>query len=472
MRVCLVCEGGYPYVAGGVSGWIQTLCRNTPDVEYVIWSVATTREEMSQYQYTLPDNVKDVVTVYMGDISWSEKYKSIRISDREKKVLRRLISEDSESFPWTSILDFFKKNRKKALDVLMSKGFYEICAEEYQKTASTEGFREYVWNMREMYYSLLNPLSGDIPQADIYHALSTGYAGVLASAASYVEKKPMILTEHGIYAREREEEIIHAEWLSAGLKELWIQFFKKLALITYSQASLVTCLFEQEKALQKELGCPESKIQIIPKGVDVAEYKNLKSKDLLKKDVFHIGSITRIIPSKDVKTMLFAFERVLQEMPDVCLWIMGDCDEDPLYYKECLEVIEALKISNVTFLGKVDIREYLPEMDLLLSTGINVGQPTAMLEGMAAGKAHVSTNVGDCKGLLEGKVGDNFGKAGAIVPIMDTKAVAETILQCVKEENVRKEMGLVGQKRVAAYYRKEFFLNRYKSIYELYGGKE
>ena len=208
MRVCLVCEGSYPYVTNEVSEWVQMLCGNIPDVEFVIWSVATTKEEMSEYKYALSENVKDVVTVYLGEEDFRNNYKKIRISEREKKVLRRFVSEEGESVSWASILEFFKKNRKKAADVLMSKGFYEICLEEYNKTASTEGFRQYLWSFRKLYFSLLNSLSGEIPKADLYHSLSTGYAGVLASAASYVEKKPLILTEHSVYAREYEEDII------------------------------------------------------------------------------------------------------------------------------------------------------------------------------------------------------------------------------------------------------------------------
>ena len=48
MRGCLICEGSYPYVAGGVSSWVQMLCSAFSDVEFVIWSIATTREEMSE----------------------------------------------------------------------------------------------------------------------------------------------------------------------------------------------------------------------------------------------------------------------------------------------------------------------------------------------------------------------------------------------------------------------------------------
>ena len=54
MRVCLICEGSYPYIPGGVSSWVQMLCSQFQDVEFVVWAIATTREEMPEYRCRLP----------------------------------------------------------------------------------------------------------------------------------------------------------------------------------------------------------------------------------------------------------------------------------------------------------------------------------------------------------------------------------------------------------------------------------
>ena len=294
----------------------------------------------------------------------------------------------------------------------------------------------------------------------------------MASAASYVEKKPLILTEHGIYTREREEDIVRASWINNDFKELWIKFFKKLALITYNQAALVTSLFEKNKALQVELGCPEAKIQIVPNGVDVESFEKLENRNLLEKDAFHIGAPMQVVPEADVKTLIFAFEQVLEKVPNAHLWIMGDYEKDSTYYMECLKLLEVLKISNVTFLGNVERKHFLPEMNLLVLSGINEEQSLSMLSGMAAGKTFICTNVGDCRGLLEGKVGETLGQAGFVVPVMDSKTLADTIVQCANEPEGLQKMGEIAQKRVAAYYRREDFLNRYKSIYGLYGGNK
>ena len=58
---------------------------------------------------------------------------------------------------------------------------------------------------------LLQILSADIPEADIYHTIATGYAGMLARLGGYLYNVPYMITEHGIYTREREEELIGFE---------------------------------------------------------------------------------------------------------------------------------------------------------------------------------------------------------------------------------------------------------------------
>ena len=56
-------------------------------------------------------------------------------------------------------------------------------------------------------------LSCPPPEADVYHSISTGYGGILATLGSLTYDKPLFLTEHGIYTREREEELLRAKWV-------------------------------------------------------------------------------------------------------------------------------------------------------------------------------------------------------------------------------------------------------------------
>ncbi len=470
MRICIICEGCYPYVPGGVSSWIQMLCNHFSDIEFVIWAIATNKKEMSEYKYKVPDNVKEISTIYLGEEQFSHKYKKVSLSIDEKETLKNLVVGVASKIHWEKTLIFMKRHRKYLTDVLMSEAFYEICLEEYERQQSKKIFQHFLWNIRGMYFPLMHILSEDIPKADMYHCVSTGYAGILGSCASYVTKKPLLISEHGIYTREREEDIIRSNWVEGDFKELWIEFFKKLSYIAYNQAANVTSLFEVNKMLQIELGCPEEKICIIPNGINPEDFLNLKSYNRLDINKFNIAAVLRVVPIKDVKTMILAFDIVKERVPEAKLYLMGNREENPEYYEECRKMIEDLNIDDIEFLGQVNVKEYLPEINLLLLSSISEGQPLAILEAMAAGIPVVATNVGDCKGLLEGEEGDNLGRAGIITPVMSSEAMAEAIIYCIRHPKERKRMSLVGQKRVETYYRKDAFLKEYSKMYEKLGG--
>ena len=413
--------------------------------------------------------MKEVRTIYLGEDSFETKYKKIHLKKSEREVLRTLVAGGEKEIDWQRTLAFIGRYRKHLVDLLMGEDFYRICLDSYRMSNQSQVFFEYLWNIRAMYFPFMKTLTGEPVEADVYHALSTGYAGILGSVASYVKGKPFLLSEHGIYTREREEDIIRMEQVEGEFKELWIDFFKKISRISYQQAKVVTSLFYVNKTLQVELGCPEEKIRVIPNGVAVEDYEHLVSKNKLEKTLLTIAAVLRVVPIKDVKTMLLAYQYVKEQLPNTQLAVLGGYEENPEYYEECLELIHSLKIEDVTFFGQVNIKDYLPDIDLLLLSSISEGQPLAMLEGMAAGIPFVSTNVGDCKGLLEGNPGDTLGKAGIIVPVMDSKEMAEAILTLANNPTLRKEMGSIGKKRVKNYYQKESFLRQYDALYqELY----
>src|SRR5690606_38843037 len=126
-------------------------------------------------------------------------------------------------------------------------------------------------------------LNASLPAARLYHSVSTGYAGLLAAIASRRTGRPMLLTEHGIYGRERELELARASWISepavdprlpaqeaSPLRRLWSRFFKKLSQIAYHQAQSIVTLSEVNRVKQLADGAAESRTSIIANGVDVS----------------------------------------------------------------------------------------------------------------------------------------------------------------------------------------------------------
>ncbi|WP_224654492.1 DUF3492 domain-containing protein, partial [Escherichia coli] len=80
-----------------------------------------------------------------------------------------------------------------------------------------------------------------------------------------------LLTEHGIYYREREEEIIKADWVKGEFKDLLILYFYTLSIAIYDAADEVITLFHRNMEIEVEMGCAEEKISIIPNGVEIED---------------------------------------------------------------------------------------------------------------------------------------------------------------------------------------------------------
>ena len=89
-----------------------------------------------------------------------------------------------------------------------------------------------------------------------------------------------------------------------------------------------------------------------------------------------------------------------------------------LYAQECYELVKQLKLENIIFTGRVDIVKYMEKLDFTILTSISEGQPLSVLESFAARRPCVTTDVGCCRELLEGKEEDVYGKAGYYVAPM------------------------------------------------------
>jgi polysaccharide biosynthesis protein PelF len=152
---------------------------------------------------------------------------------------------------------------------------------------------------------------------------------------------------------------------------------------------------------------------------------------------------------------------------------MGPYDEDPDYYRECVELAETLDVRDLTFTGSVDVKARIGKLDVVVLTSISEGQPLAVLEAMAAAKPVVATDVGSCRELLYGSAADGVeGRAGLVVPVLDDKEIARAIITLCKSESLRREMGENGRRRVLSAYTHDQFISRYESLYASLGKGE
>ena len=60
--VCLVLEGTYPYVSGGVSTWVHQIMGMFPDLNFAIFYLGAQKDPNCQMKYELPPNLVAMTT--------------------------------------------------------------------------------------------------------------------------------------------------------------------------------------------------------------------------------------------------------------------------------------------------------------------------------------------------------------------------------------------------------------------------
>lgn len=467
MRVCMVVEGCYPYVAGGVSSWAHGLIQSFPKVEFVLQTIISSREQSGKFIYELPENVTEVHELYLQDVDWDRNKKGWqkrRLSGREFAAMRSLVM--GRQVDWETLFKLFHGTDVSLDRLLMGEDFLKIVREYYDLNYSQLVFSDFLWTMRSVYLPLLFTLKMQLPKADLYHCVATGYSGVLGAMGKSLYGGRLLISEHGIYTREREEELLRAEWVRGSYKNIWIDQFHKMSDLAYERADLVTSLYEHARELQIELGCPAEKTAVTPNGVSTERLQNLPGKTEEDQGRFNIGAVLRVTPIKDVKTMIQAFSFAKEREPKLKLWIMGPSEEDEGYARECRDQVKALGLSkDVVFTGRVDIREYLGRMDVTILTSISEGQPLTILESYAAGVPVIATDVGNCSGLIYGE-SDDFGAAGILTHIMNVGEISQAMVDMARDEPMRLQMGENGRKRVMSRYKVEHMQAAYRKIYQ------
>ena len=405
---------------------------------------------------------------------------NILINRLEKPLLKMQSQANLEDL--RDIIDIIAPYKEEIGQYLLldSKAIWNVMIRIYRKTMPKTSFIDYFWSWRVLFGGLFSILLAPMPDAKVYHALCTGYAGLYLARARLETGRPCIITEHGIYTNERRIEIASADYLydrslfnlsssknelERDIKDLWVDTFKNYSTLCYQACSKIITLYKGNQEFQLMDGADKDKLLIIPNGIDYKKYSSIPRGNA-KKSVALIG---RVVSIKDIKTYIKAIDILKESLPEIEAFIIGPDNEEPEYAKECREIVEHLNLQkNVIFTGKVRIEPYLQVIGVMVLTSISEAQPLVILEAGAAGIPIVATDVGACREMITGDSNedDGIGPGGVIVPLTAPKATADALLQLLTQDDYYKRCSRSISTRVSRYYNKE---NQYKSYAFLYG---
>lgn len=479
--VCLILEGTYPYVSGGVASWTHELITRQDHLTFHVVSLLP-KNATPEMVYTLPANVVGHTTLRLQELGAGpihhQRYRDI-IRKQLRKPLSAITSQGGLA-DYKELIDLLKPHATQVgQNVLLdSEEAFNLIVDMYEESYNESSFLDYFWSWRALMGGLYSLLLPRLPDARIYHTLSTGYAGMLAARAKLETGRPVILTEHGIYTNERRIELASADWLEetsskilsidklrSNLRDFWINSFGTYSRICYQACDRVVTLFEGNQRTQMIDGANPATMQVIANGVDVDRFRAVAR---TPKSYPCIALIGRVVPIKDVKNFIRAVAMIRAQLPDLKAYVIGPTDEDQDYFLECAAMVEHLGLGEtLEFTGKVVVDEYLGKIDVVVLTSISEAQPLVILEAGACGIPSVATDVGACRELILGASNEapRLGAGGVVAGLSNPAAIASGVLALLTKPEFYRQCSDAMRARVEKYYHKNDQHAAYKALY-------
>jgi len=234
----------------------------------------------------------------------------------------------------------------------------------------------------------------------------------------------------------------------------------RVALQQLFDAGTLFTVMSQAMARQVErLGCPATKIRVIPHGIPLNRFPFAPRRAPAQGPVILLTA-GRLIPKKGPEVLAQAFVRLCEQGHDVMLRVIGDGEQRPWM----AAIFTGAGVSKrVQFLGWQPPETVAAEMAgaHLFSLPSHVGPdgdaegvPNVLKEAMASGMPVVSTRHAGIPELVED------GISGYLVPEGDVEALADRLERLLNEPERWEAMGQAGRTTIEAGYSLDSVVNR------------
>ena len=311
--------------------------------------------------------------------------------------------------------------------------------------------------LRWLYHFLL-PLNAPLPQTNLTHTTAAGPCGLSSIVAYWKYNTPMIVTDHGVYLRERYLAVSETE-MSFFQKWILTRLSQYISRLCYQTAEIVAPVCNYNRRWEEKLGTAPSKIHTIHNGISTEDFVSQPKPDHVPDRPTAVAA-AHLFPLKDVETMIHSCAVAREQVPDVQYRIYGSLDVDPDYTARCRDLIRSLNLDDHVLLGgfhDTPTRLY-HEGDVSILSSVSEGFPYAVIEAMACERPVVATDVGG--------VSEAVGDCGIVVPPRDAQALGEGVATLLTDDEKCADMGRRARKRVLDKFRLTDAISTYREVYK------
>ncbi|HXY74633.1 MAG TPA: GT4 family glycosyltransferase PelF [Dehalococcoidales bacterium] len=434
MKICIISEGAYPIVRGGVSEWTHQLIKELHSVEFDVYCIAP--PGITKSLYDKPSNLKRIIISDLGSPNRRSKKPSLPKSDYDR-VLEYLSGVLSGKPIDCEPLNEVTGRYTIPIALLGSKQYWDFLVKLYRKNCPERNFSEFFWTVHGVFSSLLDLISlvDELPEADIYHSLTCGLGGLVGSLVNLKYKGHLLISEHGAYLKEREIDLSR-QVISPESHNQLIKFYQSVVRTSYQNADYLMPITTKYIINEVQFGAAPEKIKVTPVGIKTDYFvpQNSLANPRNGKTPL-IGCFGRVVPVKDQINLIRAAQKVLGSANANFVFI-GEIQDDE-YYLECQDLVNDLELTdNVKFVGHVEnVLEWYHRTDIFVLSSKSEGVPLALLEAMSCGLPCVCTGVGGIPDIIQDR------SMGYLVPPNDSDTLASKIIELIKNKELRIQMG-------------------------------
>lgn len=533
-------EGTYPYVGGGVSTWCHILCENIPEVDWHIFAVVAEPFVEDRYETHEFPQIKQRFLIPL----WSAEECAEYIDPRHFKQIHASKIATTEAVVRHKFVPLFLMFLRGLEDETLNMAPYGWAIHQlhryfrtydykvtFQSEACWQAFRDFYLHIvgtrhRDLFdrdmpslfslttalrwlFNMLIPLSAPVPETTVTHATiaaSTAMAGIVSK---FEYGTPFLLTDHGVYARERYIACSTAPFDLFGrrfLARLGIYFSK----LSYYYADVISPCAHFNVRWELPMGCVTPRhdpidfegwentgivptltevpflrptydalvdqgmlegydddttfpwIRTVYNGVDCERFQPGEKPEHLRGQPTCVA-LARVFPLKDVLTMIESCAVARRTISNIKMIVYGSLKADPPYVQKCHDLIAKLGLEeNFNLAGyHSSPHQAFWEGDISLLSSISEGFPFTVLESMACGVPVVATDVGGCKEAL----GLGAESTGLVVKPRDPEAFGAAVVEMLTNDSMRLEYARKARERVLRYFQTSTSVDAYRELY-------
>jgi sugar transferase (PEP-CTERM/EpsH1 system associated) len=281
---------------------------------------------------------------------------------------------------------------------------------------------------------------------------SRNWGGIEAVVAARIAGVPVIIhSEHG-YELDMDKGLPFRQRL--------------LRHIAYRCATAVCTVTEELRSYHAvQAWWDSNKIRVLYNGVDSEKFRpsaelRLAARNKLGIPASHlvVGFVGRIVPLKDVWTLVQAFEALVSLMPNLHLLLVGD-GPDSKRIQEYVATRDQLR-SRVHLAGNShDVPAIMNAMDIFVLPSLMEGMSNTLLEAMATGLPSIATRVGGNAEIIVDSV------SGCLVQAGNVPELRNTLQRLLLDRELQRTLSAAARDRVCRHFSLASMLRRYEGLY-------